>query len=286
MVRCNKCREEAAADAPQLCRKHFMDYVEDTIHNTIASRCLFSRDDRIGVGCAGGKDSTVLLSVLMKLGYKVTALAVDEGIAGYRDASLASLKEYCASNRLPLKTLSFAEVSGITLDAHAAVKKPACTGCGKMRRHLLNRLGHGFDAVAVGHNLDDEAQGILMNLLRNQIAKLSATGPVAGITEVAGFVRRVKPLYFVTEKQVMAYAVLIGLPVSFDECPYARYSYRAQVRDALNDLEAVQAGAKRRIVEWFMRVKPKLMEAMKKEAGAPISADQVSEFLRASGVNA
>ncbi|HII68882.1 TPA: hypothetical protein HA270_03335, partial [Candidatus Woesearchaeota archaeon] len=51
-----------------------MDYVEDTIHNTIASRCLFSRDDRIGVGCSGGKDSTVLLSVLMKLGYNVTAL--------------------------------------------------------------------------------------------------------------------------------------------------------------------------------------------------------------------
>lgn len=77
-----------------LCKSCFLTTFEADVHDTITSRSLFYRGERVAIGASGGKDSTVLASVLTTLnkrfdyGVEFLLLSVDEGIKGYRDDSL------------------------------------------------------------------------------------------------------------------------------------------------------------------------------------------------------
>ena len=74
----------------------------------------------------------------------------------------------------------------------------------------------------------------------------------------AKFVPRIKPLYFCLEKEVAAYAFLSDFGVRFNQCPHARFSFRAAVRDFLNDVEQERPGAKQAIVSNFLGLLPGL----------------------------
>src|SRR5712664_4324336 len=75
----------------KLCKSCFLDIFETEIHETITSNSLFFPGERIAIGASGGKDSTVLASVLKTLnerysyGLDLMLLSIDEGIKGYRD---------------------------------------------------------------------------------------------------------------------------------------------------------------------------------------------------------
>ena len=51
----------------KLCRTCFLHVFETEVHETITSTSLFQRGERIAIGASGGKDSTVLASVLKTL---------------------------------------------------------------------------------------------------------------------------------------------------------------------------------------------------------------------------
>ncbi len=257
---CSRCSSSPVWREPRLCADHFTERFEETVRGTIRRYRLFRRSDRVCVACSGGKDSTALLFLLAKLGYDVTALAVDEGIAGYRDGTLAFLRRFCDAHAIPLLTVSFAEAYGRRLDEtlRDGLSRHPCTLCGTLRRQLLNKaarhppLGARFDVLATGHNADDEAQAVLMNLCRAQTALLPRSGPASRSAE-QGFVRRVKPLFFQTEKEVLLYALLHGLASAWEECPYAPRAYRSSLRDALNAYEERRPGAKRRLLAHALR---------------------------------
>ena len=117
-----------------------------------------------------------------------------------------------------------------------------CTYCGVFRRWLLNKYAfeNGFTVIATGHNLNDEAQTIIINLLEHNLKDLAKLGPVSGIRRFNKFVRRVKPFYFITEKETTIYSIVNGLNVPFIECPYARGAFRIFVRDLLYKMENVR----------------------------------------------
>lgn len=60
---------------------------------------MFQKGERIAIGASGGKDSTVLIHVMCILnqkydyGLKLVLLSIDEGITGYRDDSLETVKQ-------------------------------------------------------------------------------------------------------------------------------------------------------------------------------------------------
>ena len=120
--------------------------------------------------------------------------------------------------------------------------------------------------LATGHNLDDEAQSVLMNYLRNQIEVGARLGPITGIKRDKQFIRRIKPLYFMTEKEVTAYSFLKNLLGNYNECPYADQSYRNDVRDLLNEFEQKHPGTKSAIIASFMEILPDLKEKYGKES--------------------
>ncbi len=75
----------------------------------------------------------------------------------------------------------------------------------------------GATKLATGHNLDDEAQTVLMNYLRGDIDRLLRLEQ--SVKE--GLIPRMKPLRDVPEKEVPLYAILKGLPIDLNECEFS-----------------------------------------------------------------
>ncbi|MCH7535717.1 MAG: TIGR00269 family protein, partial [Bacteroidetes bacterium] len=75
------------------------------------------------------------------------------------------------------------------------------------------------------------------------------------------FVQRIKPLYLCTEKEVATYAFVNNLLDDFVECPNISKSYRAQIRDMLNDFESQFPGTKYSIVNSFLQILPNLKQS-------------------------
>jgi uncharacterized protein (TIGR00269 family) len=117
------------------------------------------------------------------------------------------------------------------------------------------------DSLATGHNLDDEAQAVVMNYLSGDIERLYRLN---GNARSDALVKRIKPLSRLPEKEVMLYALLNSLDFSADECPYAKDAYRFSVRDFLNDLEVERPGVKFSVISgWERLVNSGVMEADK-----------------------
>ena len=131
----------------KLCKSCFIRVFEDEIHETITSNRLFDPGERVAIGASGGKDSTVLAAVLKTLnerhsyGLDLVLLSVDEGIKGYRDDSLETVKRNSEQYGLPLLIVGYDELYGWTMDQVVAQigKKRNCTYCGVFRRQALDR---------------------------------------------------------------------------------------------------------------------------------------------------
>ncbi|MFH1072589.1 MAG: TIGR00269 family protein [Nanoarchaeota archaeon] len=245
-MNCCLCSQTAVHISPRYCQAHFIAYFERKVLSTIKKYRLCRKQDRICVAASGGKDSTALLFILRKHFPHVSALAIDEGIRGYRSQTLADLRRFCTKHRITLDVVSFRQEAGMDLDQLVTGKRHPCTVCGILRRHLLNTHAKNYDVLATGHNLDDEAQTILMNLCTANRSYLPHSYPAS--KKIAGFTRRIKPLYFCTEKEVLLYAVLKGITGKFVECPYMHDSLRNDVRDSLNEYEQGHKGTKLGIV--------------------------------------
>ncbi|MDD3263492.1 MAG: ATP-binding protein [Candidatus Nanoarchaeia archaeon] len=242
-------------------KNNFINYVEEKVFLTIdyILKSLKKRDKNfknkfndknkkinLTIATSGGKDSLTVLSLLKKYSdnhndcFQITALCIDEGIAGYRPHTIDDLNDFCKKIKINYKVISFKDVFKIDLDS--AVKKSnllPCNICGVFRRQSLNlgALENDSDIIATGHNFDDELQAFKMNLIKNNNDQFYKMGPITGFLSIDdGFVQRIKPLYFVTEKEVLIYSILQKFKVKYNECPYAYASFRGKIRDIINEI--------------------------------------------------
>ena len=261
-MKCKKCKDNAVISG--FCEKHFVEYFEKKVKATIKEFNLISKKDRVVVAVSGGKDSIATLYLLKKFGYNVEGLAINEGIAGYRKKTLDDLKNFSKKEKVKVKIISFQKEFGLALDdAVKKTKETPCHVCGVLRRFLLNKYSKDYDVIATGHNLDDEAQAVMMNIFKAQTELLSRLGPVSGIKIGKGFTKRVKPLYFLKEKEVKVYTILKGFSIGFVECPYTHMSFRSEVQKALNEYESKHVGAKMNIIKSFLKGLPGLKRKFK-----------------------
>ena len=253
-MKCDKCSASAILfqrySGLHLCKSHFFIDVEKKIKRQVRKEKI---EGTLAIALSGGKDSAVTLSVLNDLlsrrGIDIVAISVDEGITGYRERALESAATLVAELGVRWEVTSFEQHFGVRIDR---VNERPCTVCGILRRSLLNRLAKavGASTLATGHNLDDEAQTVLMNYLRGDIDRLLRLDHPAK----EGLVRRVKPLKYVPEKEVALYAILKGIPINLDECRFSTGVFRAEVRDMLNDLELKHPGTKYALVKGLERM--------------------------------
>lgn len=232
-----------------ICKTCFFTVFEEEIHYTIITNKLFVQGDKVAIGASGGKDSTVLAHVLdhlnkkYKYGLELFLLSIDEGITGYRDDSLETVKKNQITYNLPLKILSYKDLYGWTMDQ--IVKEIGltnnCTFCGVFRRQALDRgaLLLGANKIVTGHNADDIAETILMNIMRGDYFRLGKSVDI--ITGNDGdAIPRCKPFKYTYEKEIVLYAYHKKLDYFSTECKYSPNAYRGYVRELIKDLEMIR----------------------------------------------
>ena len=265
--RCSKCGKPAAISLRyanmDLCQSHFTEMFESRVKRTVREFHMLKKGDRVAVALSGGKDSIVALHMLHKirtsLPFELFAISIDEGIGGYRAESIGCARSECKKLGVPLTVISFRQEYGKSLDSllRQRGEELSCSFCGVMRRRLLNKTARKLraDKLAVGHNADDVAQTVLMNLMRNEPERLARFAPVADAmegNEGGKFIARMRPLFRTPEIDVVAYAVLKGLSFHHDRCPYSKNAFRERVRFLLNQLEERYPATKTKIVNAFL----------------------------------
>ncbi len=267
-IKCVQCKRKAIFIKPTLCKKHFCLYIEKKVYNTIKKYKLITKKDRLVVGVSGGKDSLTILYLLHKYTKNIVALCINEGIYGYREATIKDMKSFCIKYDIPFIITSYKEEFGMALDEMLQkLNEKPCTVCGSFRRYLLNKKSREFGAtkLVTGHNMDDEAQAILMNLFKHQTEILMRLGPLTGILKDTQFIPRIKPLYFITEKETAAYSFLMDFNITYNVCPNAVHAYRGVVGTFLNDVEEKYTGSKKCLINQFIKQLPKIKaKTMKK----------------------
>ena len=202
----------------------------------------------MAVAASGGKDSTVLAHVMKTLNDRhhyeldLFLLSIDEGITGYRDDSLETVKRNKEQYQLPLKILSYNDLYGWTMDriVDAVGKKNNCTFCGVFRRQALDRGASSLNVshIVTGHNADDVAETVLMNILRGDISRLSRCVEIS--TKGEDTIKRSKPFKYTYEKEIVMYAYFKKLDYFSTECIYSPEAYRGFARTYIKDLEALR----------------------------------------------
>ncbi|MCD4703786.1 MAG: TIGR00269 family protein [Methanosarcinaceae archaeon] len=260
-IKCMKCNRDAIIyqkySGMHLCRKHFIEDVERKVKLTIRQNFRIGKNETLVVALSGGKDSSVVLHILHKIFHQrrdleIIAISIDEGICGYREHNIEHAKALAQELGVRHIIRSFRDEYGTTMDELAAKDRVygTCSYCGVLRKSLLNKIAMELDGtkLVTGHNLDDEAQTILMNHLGGDVERMIRLAPPRALE---GLVLRAKPLRNIPEKEVALYALLNNMLVEFERCPYSHEALRGEVRKMLNKFEVGHPGTKYSLIRGF-----------------------------------
>lgn len=254
-MKCRKCGEKASVNMRQhklaLCKEHYLEWVPEQTERFIKKYEMFTKDEKILVAVSGGKDSLALWDILVRLGYNVDGmyigLGIDGGI-GYSDESRRLSQKFADEHNLKLHIVDMEKEYGQPIPVLATIshrgKGKPCAVCGLAKRHEMNRIARdlGYDVLATGHNLDDEAAVLFGNTLIWEGEYLLRQGPVLPGRD--GLARKVKPLCRFYEREMTAYSIARGIEYIYDECPYAEGSQSIYYKELLNQMETTRPGAK------------------------------------------
>jgi tRNA 2-thiocytidine biosynthesis protein TtcA len=228
-----KQRFEAGKLEKRLCR---------LVGEAIGDYAMISTGDRVMVCLSGGKDSYGLLDVLLKLRsrspvpFDLVAVNLDQRHPGYPEHVLP---EYLASLGIPHRI----EVQ----DTYSVVKRivpegeTMCGLCSRLRRGVLYRVARevGATKIALGHHRDDILETFFLNLFFG--GKMKAMSPKLQSDDGCHVV--IRPLAYVAEKDLEAYAELRGFPIiPCDLCGSQATLQRKQVKSMLAEWEKRHPG--------------------------------------------
>ena len=256
-MKCRVCRGPAVIDVRRhnanFCAEHFLRLCRDQVARAIGDHAMLDPGDRVLVAVSGGKDSLAVWDILVELGYRADGLYLGLGIDGYSPESEAFARAFADERGLSLEVVDLPTDYGYDIrNAARTAKRVPCSACGLSKRHLFDEAARrgGYDAVATGHNLDDEAAVLLGNVLRWQGEYLARQRPVLPAGD--GFPRKVKPLVRLGEREMAAYCVLRGIDYMVEECPMAAGNKHIGYKEALNSIEERSPGTKQAFYFGFL----------------------------------
>lgn len=259
---CSRCDEKTIYyreySGEGFCGKHFTKNIEKKVYKEIKK--YIHNDMNVGIGVSGGKDSLVLSHILKKIitkyhGTEMMAIIVNEGIENYRNDGVDIAKKTLEKIGINYSVTNFQDTFQVTTDnwvIDANSSNTACTFCGVLRRRALELevKKHNLDILLTGHNADDLAQTILMNvILGNHKSLLS-------LHKLPGMVQREKPLKNILEREIILYAYLNDIDYHSQPCPNTVNTLRNDVRNFLALTERKRAG----IIYSIMSMGEKLSE--------------------------
>jgi tRNA-5-methyluridine54 2-sulfurtransferase len=258
-MRCHGCRAPANVEIRRsriaYCAACYPGWFRQQVQDRIAHERMFRRDERLLVAVSGGKDSLALWHALTGLGYQADGMYIELGIGDYSRRSQAKSEAFAAAHGLTLHRVPLKDEHGFTVPDLLDVRsgKP-CAACGTVKRYHFNKLAAdlGYQVVATGHNLDDEAATLFGNVMHWNADYLGRQGPVLQSTHPK-LVRKVKPLYRLSERETAAYAIIERIDYILEECPMAKGAKSLAYKDMLNALEEEQPGAKYGFLVGFLK---------------------------------
>ena len=257
-MKCRKCGGSATIELRRhnaaFCVDDYLEFFRNQVREAIRKHRMFTRDERVLVAVSGGKDSLALWDILIDDGYDTTGLYLDLGIFDYSVESKAKCEAFAARRGARLLVSRVAdEVGGPVPVIKQVTRRPPCSGCGLSKRYLMNRvaLDHGLPVVATGHNLDDEAATLFGSVMHWRTEALPRQSPALAST-LPKLVRRVKPLYRLSERETAAYAFLRRIDYIVEECPFAAGATSIAHKEVLNRMEDASPGAKHNFLFGFL----------------------------------
>ena len=232
------------------------------------------RDAMILVALSGGPDSVAMFHALRTMRYRIAAGHLNHGIRGAEaDRDEAFVRELCAGCEVDLIVERacglFAEMPNLEESAREA------------RHAFLNAAADriGADYIAIAHQADDQAETVLMRMLRGAgaagLAAMAARGPG----------RIIRPMLDVTRDDVNAYLKSIGEGFVNDSSNQSTALLRSRVRTELMPMlernyapglrgRLVQLASEMRALDDFVG------EAARRELGARASEEglDISRF--------
>ncbi len=259
-AKCTRCKERAYVHLPShhanFCEVCFLYFFKRLVRKAL----VFFRVNPatpILVAVSGGKDSLALWDVLNELGYKTEGIHIDLGIKGFSEASREASERFALSRNLTLRVYSLKEIFGFDLpEIKKLTKRAVCSTCGALKRQFLNRLAlqNGFNTIATGHNLDDEASRLLGNILRHKHQYLEKTYPF--LPAVEGIMpSRIKPLYRLEAEEIRIYCQIRKIEFFQEKCPFSKGATNHMFLEALTYLERKMPGTKRDFLFGYLKSK-------------------------------
>jgi len=249
-MKCRRCRAtevviEIRRHNAAFCQDCFLHHCREQVRKTIDEFRMFGPDERVLVAVSGGKDSLALWDLLLDLGYQADGLYLGLGIGEYSDESGELTRAFAAAHDAQLIEIDLPRDHGFDIPTAAAVtRRVPCSACGLSKRHLFNAAARdgGYDVIATGHNLDDEAAVLFGNVLHWDTDYLGRQLPVLPAAD--GFAKKVKPLVRLGEREMAAYCIVRSIDYIVEECPNAVGNKHLGYKEALNAIEEQSPGSK------------------------------------------
>lgn len=205
---------------------------------------MIEEGDKIAVGISGGKDSLTLLYALASLArfypkhFEVYAITVDLGLG----MDFTPVSKLCEELHVPY-TIVQTDIYDIVF--HHRKESNPCSLCAKMRKGAFNEKMKelGYNKLAYAHHRDDIMETLIMSLLFE--GRIHTFSPVTYLSRMD--VTLIRPLMYVEEGQVTAFARNMELPVVKNNCPADGYTKRQYAKELLANIENDHPGAKERI---------------------------------------
>lgn len=260
----------------------------EIVEKSIKRHRMLSSGDRVVVGCSGGADSSCLLHLLTtglpSYALKCTAVYVDHGLRQGTDAEAALVARLAESLGADFRLLRI-DVNERVRQTGESIQDAARV----LRYGALRQVAGdvGAHRIAVGHTRSDQAETVLMQLIRG-------AGPkgLSGIAPVHGAV--IRPLLDLSRTQVEAYCRAHGLSYVQDPSNRERKYLRSRIRhDLMPLLKSMNGEIEDRLAQlaeilraedaWMAEPLDRAVEAYVTErqlAGAPVWALSIAGLAR------
>jgi len=242
--------------------------IQTKVEQTIDKYKICNKKEKVLVALSGGKDSTIVGYLLHKLGYNIEAFHINLGLGPYSTRCEKAVKELCEDLGIKLYLYDFTKKQGSSMCyVRSAVQSKKslknCAICGVIKKWIINKEARRLkaDKIATGHHLDDEAQTFYLNILKGAPELSANSGPITRNISDKKFIPRIKPLFYIFEKDIRAFAKKNNLPVVYESCPCALDSYRIQIRKIF---EKFSDKEKLNIIKNFDKLQSKIKKSDKK----------------------
>lgn len=208
--------------------------IAGAVRRCIEDYSMIQPGETVAVGVSGGKDSLSLLCALAELSrympqkFRVHAITMS---MGFEDMDFSPVAGLCRELDVPY-TIKDTHVRQILFDERR--EKNPCAMCAKMRRGVLHRTMNelGIKKIALGHHYDDAVETFMLSLLYE--GRINCFQPVTYLSR--SDVYQLRPMLYVSEKDIIAYSNRRGLPVVHNSCPMDGVSKRQDIKELIASL--------------------------------------------------